>query len=114
MKAYELLNNTLNYWPNEINISDSLVIHENDGFICNNLILSWDNAAQNSEGNDWEELAAWVVYVLLHITAKEHFIKGIYKIYPTQISLIDFKFYLLENLQYDDYKSMLLEYHENN
>ncbi len=114
MKAEKLLYNVLKYWPSEIDISDSKVISETNGFKSYNLSQDWSIAEQRAKNNEWDELAVWVIYGLLHEIAKENFSKGVYKIYPTQITVTNFKLNLLEALQNDSYESMLLEYKQNN
>ena len=107
MKAQDIFNRGKTYWSIELNIEDGEFIDEIEGFRSKNLTNAWEIAEKKAHGNDWDELAVWIIYGLLHIKSKNAFRKNIYKISLNQVTIEDFKKELLQQLQYEGYEEML-------
>ena len=114
MKAEEIFNRGLKYWPTEIDVSDGKEVIETNGFLSNNLSSTWNEAEENANKNEWDEIAIWIIFGLLHISARVNFKKGIHKIYLSEINYEEFKIKLFDALQYEGYELMLSEYLKNN
>lgn len=114
MNAQELWSEVVLYWPSEIDISDSHLLHNTNGLKSQNLIDAWNTAEQNSLGNDWHELGIWITYKLLHRLAKVNFDLKKKTILIVQIEVEEFKKELLDALQTEGYEDMLEQYNLNN
>ncbi len=83
----EIFKRNIMKWPSEIDISDGVLIPESNGFRSGNLLNIWDGIEQSVVGNDWDEIAAWVIYGILHKQAKEGFIMRLKAIYPHEVQI---------------------------
>jgi hypothetical protein len=107
MDTNKLLNRNLTYWPIEINIGDGEFLKDINGFKSTNLTNAWTIAEGKANGNDWDELAVWVIYSILHENAKYNFENKNYKILSTKIILNEFEEKLREALKAEGYEEML-------
>jgi hypothetical protein len=73
------------------------------------LAHAWDLAEQKAIGQDWDELAVWVIYKLLHKRAALDYRTKSFRMYPSQLNKEEFKVVLFEELQQEGYEQMLKE-----
>jgi hypothetical protein len=80
MNLKELFKSHLSYWPNEINVSDvSIVKRDNTvggGIRSLNLWNTYEEIEKNTRDNEWQGLASWSYYGILHSKLKSYLDKG--------------------------------------
>ena len=109
MNFIEIYNKTLQYWPENIDISDGKLIKETNGFYSNNLSITWSKAEELAATNKWTSLMVWVIYKAIHRKATELFPeKRFISVNSMDIFVIEKSY--LEALQEDGYEEMLSEY----
>ena len=110
MDIDKLLLRNLNYWPPEIEIKDGRLLSDINGFKSISLTSVWNDAEEKVKGSDWDELAVWIIYNILHETAKRSFESKTYKIFPGEILLSEFSDLLIEALNNEGYEEMLKQF----
>ncbi len=76
MNLKELFKSHLSYWPSEINISDVTIIKRDntvgDGIRSWNLWNTYEEVEKKIRDNEWQGLASWAYYGILHSKLKSY------------------------------------------
>ncbi len=76
MKFTEILNQTLQYWPSEISITDASNVDDDSGSFPK-LSNHWDNAEFITKNEpEWVDLMVWAIFCGLHRLAIREYKKG--------------------------------------
>lgn len=103
-------NDVLNYYPNQINISDGKLDNETGSFHSGYLTSYYDNAEElASLAGEWQSLINWVIYQVLHTHSKAKFKEKRYDI-EKEINRPRFRELLIENLKTEGYEDMYNEF----
>lgn len=111
MKFDDIFNKVLEYWPEDIDISDGKYFEEDNGFGSSNLSRTWNKVEiEVGETDEWKALMVWTIFTVLHDVAIESYLKDIYTIKIKEIDTKKFKNRFLEHLKVEGYENMLKEY----
>lgn len=106
MKFEELYNNSMELWPEVIDISDGEIVE--NGVLFKELSLVWHEVEASSKlKGEWYDLMAWVVFKNLHNIAKRKLQERGSAIEKTKVNRDKIKHDFIANLQEEDYRDML-------
>ena len=106
-----LFNEAVAMYPNQIDISDGKLFEEDDtGFLSKN----FNKACEDAENKasllaEWHTLLVWIISQVMHENARKSFIDNKFLITP-EIDRKRFRFFLINNLEQEDYKDMRMEF----
>ena len=84
-----LIVSTLRLFPDIIDISDGELRNDN-GFFSKNLSDAWHEAeCRNGVVGNNVDLMIWAIFGLLHRKSRENYLKGIYTVTLSEISISD-------------------------
>jgi len=116
MEFDEAYNDVLQSYPDIIDVSDWELISETSGFNAPKLISYYEHAEliASSKG-EWHSLIAWIIFQVLHETARNHFVEGIF-VLKKEVDKGRFRDFLIVNLQTEEFADMFEEFiaYENN
>ena len=113
MTFKEIYNQTIEFWPSEIDISDGTMVDSDSG---NFPILTelWDKAEiQTKSKSDFIKLMVWGIFCAFHKKAIENTHNGKTKVLLTELNINYLKNRFEESLfdpEYDYYKKLRTEY----
>ena len=103
-------NDVLKSYPNNIDISDGELISETGGFNAPELISYYEHAELViSLKGEWHSLITWIIFQVLHETAKNYFIQG-RLVFKKEVDKARFRELLVTNLQIEEFNDMFKEF----
>ena len=114
MKFETLYNESLAFWPDEIEIFDGERT-DDGGILFLRLSLIYDRIdAEIKPLGEWYELMAWVIFKNLHSIAKKKFSARASTFSKTELDPKNVKADFIDNLKAEGYESMLAEFESKN
>ncbi|MEO6523053.1 MAG: hypothetical protein ABIN91_15330 [Mucilaginibacter sp.] len=114
MKFETLYNESLAFWPDDIEIFDGERL-DDGGILFLRLSLIYDRIdAEIKPLGEWYELMTWVIFKNLHVIAKKKFSPRALTFSKTELDPECIKTDLIGNLKADGYESMLTEFESKN
>jgi hypothetical protein len=110
MELDEMYNDVLRSYPDIIDVSDGELISETSGFDVPKLFSYYEHAEliASSKG-EWHSLIAWIIFQVLHETAWNHFIKGVF-VLKKEVDKGRFRELLIDNLEAEGFADMFQEF----
>ncbi len=110
MKFTEIYGRAIQYWPDEVLISDGVPTGDS-GFNFPTLTKVWDNVEDSVDQDDhWSELAVWSMFQAFHTESRRLLADGKKAIRTRQVSLSDVESYLAENLKVEGWAEHAILY----
>lgn len=82
-----LMERALRLFPDSVNISDGEILSGN-GFFSKNLSSAWHEAEdRNGAAGNNVDFMIWAIFRLLHRKSRENYLKGIYSVTLSEISI---------------------------
>lgn len=107
-----MYNDVLQSYPNIIDISDGKHSFETADFYAPRLWSYYEDAENVAAKNgEWHSLIAWILYQVLHGTARDHYLQGKF-IFTKEIDKDRFRELLITNLQIQEFEDMFNEFTE--
>jgi len=79
-----IYNKKLDYFPEQIDISDGEIIEKTNGFKSGNLTEFWNNAEERTT-DQAENYFSWAYYIQIHRLSRENYINGTFSINTSKI-----------------------------
>jgi hypothetical protein len=109
MKFEELFNESIELWPDEVDISDGKEV--GNGILFKRLSSVWNAVEVKAKlKGEWYDLMTWIIFANLHDIAKQQIIKNRSTIKKAHLNIDKVKHDLVENLQMDEYSDMLIDF----
>lgn len=113
MTFKEVYNQTIKYYPSEIDISDGKTVEKGNGNF-KTLSESWDKAELKTENeSDFIKLMVWGIFCAYHKKAIDNFLNGKNTVSLTELDMEYLKFKFEESLldtKFDHYAKLRTEY----
>jgi len=111
MKFSDIYNRVIEYWPEEIPISDGYPAGGQEGYMFPTLNKIFSEAEERiGHENGWDELMVWTMYQTFWAEAKRLILGGASHLRPREVSLSRLENHYLENLQCEGWEKERLSY----
>ncbi len=109
MDFNKLYDESIELWPDEIDISDGKVL--TNGVVFNELSSIWTIVEKKAvKMGEWYDLMTWVIFSNFHHQSKLNWIENIKIVRKKDIRKEKVKNDILQNLQTEGYEDMLKEF----